>query len=179
MMVKLAVLNDVDDTFLLVSCHVPVFFKTRVTKSLSYCRDPSHLTLTLCSPFEFLSFILTFLNRLRYIRATARNSAASLSSLLLEVFDLLVFLKGFRHTCHISCLHFAVFLLYSTSPYICHRSAFDPFLLLSLLHCFTVHTLQIPANSGLPIWLLRQSKMIQVQWINQLYFYAIFVLFGI
>ena len=59
-MVKLAVLNDVDDAFLLVSCYVPVFFKTRVTKSLSSCRDPSHLTLTLCSPFEFLSFILTF-----------------------------------------------------------------------------------------------------------------------
>ena len=83
MMVRLAVLNDVDDAFLYVSCHVPVFFKTRVTKSLSSCRDPSHLILTLCSPFEFLSFILTFPNRLLYIRPTARNSAISFSSLIL------------------------------------------------------------------------------------------------
>ena len=102
MMVKLAVLNDVDDAFLVVSCHVPVFFRTRVTKSLSSCRDPSHLTLALCAPFEFLSFVLTFLNRLCYIRATARNSAISLSSLLLEVSRSLGFSEGFStHLSHL------------------------------------------------------------------------------
>ena len=84
-MVRLAVLNDVDDAFFLVSCHVPVFHKTSVTVSLSSCRDPSYLTLTPCFPFDFLSFILTFPNRLLYIRATARKSAISFSSLLVEV----------------------------------------------------------------------------------------------
>ena len=101
-MVRLAVLNYVDDPFLLVSCHIPIFFKTRVTKSLSSCRDPSHLTLTFCSPFAFLSFILTFASRLLYIGLTARNSTISFSSLLLEVSRSLGF--SIRFLTHLSHL---------------------------------------------------------------------------